>query len=83
MDGNKGMDGLKGMSGLIDINNISKGGNGGDGYNGLDGGNGVDGGNELVVDVLVALQHSAYLLLQISVSANGKCKYYLVDQQGG
>jgi hypothetical protein len=83
MDGTNGMDGSNGTSGSIDPNNPSPGGNGGDGSNGSDGGNGGDGGNAPAVDVLVALQPSAHPLLQMSVSANGKRKYYLVDPQGG
>lgn len=80
MDGTNGMDGT---SGSTDPNNPSPGGNGGDGSNGSDGGNGGDGGNAPDVEVLVALQPGDHPLLQMSVSANGKRKLYLVDPQGG
>jgi hypothetical protein len=83
IDGTNGMDGLNGTPGSIDPNNPSPGGDGGDGSNGSDGGSGGDGGNAPAVDVLVALQPSAHPLLQMSVSTNGKRKYYLVDPQGG
>jgi hypothetical protein len=83
MDGTNGMDGLNGANGSTDPNNPSPGGNGGDGSNGSDGGNGGDGGNAPAVDVLVALQPGDHPLLQMSVSANGKRKLYLVDPQGG
>lgn len=90
MDGSNGMDGTDGISGTpgsTDPNNPSRGGdgtNGSDGTNGADGSRGGDGAN---VDVRVALQapanSSGHPILQISVAANGKSRFFLVDPQGG
>jgi hypothetical protein len=85
-DGNNGLDGLSGASGTMgstDPNNPSPGGNGSNGTNGSDGGDGGPGGNAPPVDVRVTLRSGAHPLLQISVSAAGKRRLYLVDPQGG
>jgi len=88
LNGQDGMDGISGTPGSLDPNNPSPGG---DGTNGTDGSNGQDGspgGDAPPVDVRVTLQ-SADLqstnrpLLQMSVSAQGKRRLYLVDPQGG
>jgi len=90
MDGTNGMDGMSGTPGSMgstDPNNPSPGGDGGNGTNGSDGGDGGPGGDAPPVQVKVTLQPPAlaggHPLLQISVSARGKQKYYLVDPQGG
>jgi hypothetical protein len=83
MDGSSGTDGMSGSPGSIDPNNPSPGGNGGDGTNGSDGSNGGDGGNAPAVQIRVALRAGRQPLLQVSVSAAGKQKLYLIDPQGG
>jgi len=90
MDGTNGMDGMNGASGSMgstDPNNPSPGGNGGNGTNGSDGGDGSPGGAAPAVQVRVTLQPTTSAadrpLLQVSVSALGKQKLYLVDPQGG
>jgi hypothetical protein len=83
MNGSDGIDGTSGSMGSTDPNNPSPGG---DGSNGTDGSNGQDGGpggNAPSVDVRVALRAGAHPLLQVSVSAAGKRRLYLVDPQGG
>ena len=82
MSGTDGTDGTSGSMGSTDPNNPSAGdgGNGSDGSNGSDGG---PGGNAPAVQVLVAFRAGNHPLLQISVSAAGKRKLYLVDPQGG
>jgi hypothetical protein len=81
--GLNGTDGISGSMGSIDSNNPSPGGNG---TNGSDGSNGQDGGNGSdapPVDIRVAVRSGARPLLQVSVSAAGKQRLYLVDPQGG
>jgi hypothetical protein len=83
MNGSDGIDGVGGSMGSMDPNNPSPGGNG---TNGTDGSNGWDGGNggdAPPVDIRVALRSGAHPLLQMSVSAAGKQRLYLVDPQGG
>jgi hypothetical protein len=83
MNGTDGIDGISGSMGSIDPNNPSPGGNG---TNGSDGSNGQDGGNggdAPSVQIRVALRSGAHPLLQVSVSAAGKQRLYLVDPQGG
>jgi len=83
LNGSDGIDGTSGSMGSIDLNNPAPGGNG---TNGTDGGNGWDGGNggdAPPVDIRVALRSGAHPLLQISVSATGKERFYLVDPRGG
>jgi hypothetical protein len=83
MNGSDGMAGSSGSMGSTDPNNPSAGGNGGNGTNGSDGGDGGPGGDALPVQVRVALRSGSHPLLQVSVSAAGKQKLYLVDPQGG
>jgi len=88
MNGADGSDGISGTPCSTDPNNPSPGG---DGTNGTDGSNGQDGspgGNAPPVDVRITLQPANPLspdhaLLQLSVSAQGKQRLYLVDPQGG
>ena len=83
MNGTDGIDGVGGTMGSMDPNNPSPGGNG---TNGTDGGNGWDGGNggdAPPVKIRVARRAGAHPLLQLSVSAAGKERFYLVDPQGG
>ncbi len=82
-NGTDGMNGADGISGSTDLNNPSPGGNGGDGTNGSDGQDGGNGGDAPAVTVLVTLRAGAHSLLQMSVSAAGKRRLYLVDPQGG
>ena len=82
-NGADGIDGISGSMGSIDPNNPSPGGNG---TNGSDGSNGQDGGNggdAPSVQIRVALRSGAHPLLQVSVSAAGKQRLYLIDPQGG
>lgn len=87
LDGNNGLDGMDGIAGSLgssDPNNPSPGGNGGDGTNGDDGKDGDRGGNAPDVDVLMTLQPASQpSLLQVSVSALGQRRLYLVDPNGG
>jgi len=83
MNGSDGMNGASGSPGSIDPNNPSPGGNGG---NGTDGSNGQDGGpgaNAPPVQVRIAFRAGSRPLLQVSVSAVGHEKLYLLDPQGG
>jgi hypothetical protein len=83
MNGTDGIDGISGSIGSMDPNNPSPGGNG---TNGTDGSNGQDGGNggdAPPVDIRVALRSGVHPLLQVSVSAAGKQRFYLLDPQGG
>lgn len=82
-NGSDGMDGSSGSSGSLDPNNPSAGGNGGDGTNGGDGGDGGRGGDGPAVQVRVALSSADRPLLQVSVAAEGKQTFYLVDPNGG
>jgi hypothetical protein len=83
MNGSDGMNGASGTAGSTDPNNPSPGGNGGNGTNGSDGQDGGPGGNAPPVQIRVALKSEGRPLLQVSVSAAGKEKFYLVDPQGG
>src|SRR6202047_2057736 len=83
MNGSDGMAGSSGSMGSIDPNNPSAGGNGGNGTNGGDGGDGGNGGNAPPVQILVTLRPGIHPLLQMSVSAAGKRRLYLVDPSGG
>ncbi|HEY2460213.1 MAG TPA: hypothetical protein VGI16_05380 [Candidatus Acidoferrum sp.] len=83
LSGSDGADGTSGSMGSLDPNNPSPGGNGGDG---TDGGNGQDGGNggsASNVQIRVAFRAGAQPLLQVSVSAAGKTRFYLINPQGG
>jgi hypothetical protein len=85
-DGSNGSDGMAGSSGSmgsIDPTNPSAGGNGGNGTNGGDGGDGGNGGNAPPVQIRVTVRPGAHPLLQMSVSAAGKQRLYLVDPTGG
>ena len=86
MDGRNGLDGRDGTSGStgsLDPNNPSPGGNGSDGTDGDNGKDGDSGGNAPPIDVRIALAPGAHLLLQVSVSAPGHRRLYLVDPHGG
>jgi len=82
-NGHDGLDGISGSMGSMDPNNPQPGG---DGTNGTDGTNGDDGGaagDGPPVQVRVALKPGSHPLLQMSVSAAGHERLYLVDPQGG
>ena len=83
MNGSDGMDGASGSMGSMDPNNPQPGGNGGDGTDGSNGQDGGPGGDAPPVQVRVALRSGSHSLLQVSVSAQGHEKFYLVDPQGG
>jgi hypothetical protein len=83
MNGSDGMAGASGSNGSTDPNNPSPGGNGGNGTDGSNGGDGGPGGDAPPVQVRVALRSGSHPLLQVSVSAAGHNKLYLVDPQGG
>jgi hypothetical protein len=88
MNGSDGIDGSSGTPGSLDPDHPSAGGNGSDG---TDGGNGMDGGAGgdappvlIKVGLRSAPQRSVpQPLLQISVSAAGRERFYLIDPQGG
>lgn len=82
-NGSDGLNGSPGSMGSIDPNNPSPGGDGGNGTDGSDGHDGGPGGDAPPVDVRVTLQTGTRPLLQVSVSAAGHRKLYLVDPQGG
>ena len=83
MNGSDGMDGASGSMGSMDPNNPSAGGNGGNGTDGSNGQDGGPGGDAPPVQVRLALRTGNHPLIQVSVSAIGKQKLYLVDPQGG
>jgi hypothetical protein len=82
-DGTSGMDGMSGSSGSIDPDHPSAGGDGTNGTDGTDGSDGGPGGDGPSVRVLVTLRYEDRNLLQVSVSAEGKETFFLVDPQGG
>jgi hypothetical protein len=83
LDGSNGADGISGSMGSTDPNNPSAGGNGTNGSDGSNGQDGGAGGNAPPVQVRVAFRAGSHPLLQVSVSAVSKQKFYLVDPQGG
>ena len=83
MNGSDGMDGASGSMGSIDLNNPSPGGNGGNGTDGSNGGDGEHGGDAPPVQIRLTLRSGSHPLLQMSVSAAGHNRLYLVDPQGG
>jgi hypothetical protein len=83
LNGSDGMDGMSGSMGSIDPNNPSAGGNGSNGTDGSNGQDGGNGGNAPPVQVRVTLRSGTHPLLQVSVSAAGKQRLYLVDPRGG
>ena len=82
-NGSDGMDGSSGTMGSIDPNNPSAGSDGGNGTSGSDGQDGGNGGDAPPVQLQVTLRAGSHPLLQVSVSALGHQKFYLVDPQGG
>src|SRR5689334_16997551 len=82
-NGTDGLDGSNGSYGSLDPDHPSPGGNGGDGTNGTDGTNGGRGGDGPPVDVRVTLRPGVVPLLEVSVSAQGKGKLFMIDPQGG
>jgi hypothetical protein len=83
MNGSDGMAGSSGSTGSIDPNNPSPGGNGGNGTDGSSGGDGGNGGDAPDVQVRVTVRPGTEPLLQVSVTAAGKTRFYLVDPKGG
>jgi hypothetical protein len=83
MNGSDGMNGTSGSMGSMDPNNPSAGGNGTDGTDGSNGQGGGPGGDAPPVQVRVAFRSGSHPLLQVSASAAGHQKFYLVDPQGG
>lgn len=83
MSGLDGSSGSSGSMGSMDPNNPSAGGDGGNGSDGSDGHDGGPGGNAPPVQVRVTLKAGSHPLLQVSVSASGQQKLYLVDPYGG
>ncbi len=83
MNGMDGMNGASGSMGSMDPNNPSPGGNGGNGTDGSNGEDGGPGGNAPPVQVRVAFRSGDHPLLQVSVTAAGHQKLYLVDPHGG
>jgi hypothetical protein len=83
MNGTDGTDGASGSMGSMDPNNPSPGGNGSDGTDGSNGQDGGPGGDAPPVQVRVTVKQENRPLLQVSVSAQGHQRFYLVDPQGG
>jgi hypothetical protein len=83
LDGQNGIDGSSGSSGSLDPNNPSPGGNGSDGTNGSDGDAGKPGGDAPAVQVQLTMHPGNQALIEASVSAAGKQKFYLIDPHGG
>ncbi|HTF44307.1 MAG TPA: hypothetical protein VK641_10435 [Terriglobales bacterium] len=81
--GMAGTDGTSGAMGSTDPNNPSAGGNGSNGSDGSNGQDGEPGGDAPPVQVRVALRAGPHPLLQVSVSAAGHRRLYLVDPKGG
>ena len=69
--------------GSTDPSNPSPGGEGGNGASGSDGQDGGNGGDAPDVQVRVTLRPGTEPLLQVSVTAAGKTRLYLVDPKGG
>ena len=82
-NGIDGISGISGSMGSIDPNNPSAGGNGTDGSDGSNGQDGGSGGDALPVQIRVAYRPGSHPLLQVSVAAAGKQRFFLVDPQGG
>ncbi len=82
-DGSAGIDGISGTPCSIDPNNPSAGGNGTDGTSGSNGQDGGPGGDAPPAQIRVAFRPGSHPLLQMSVAAGGKQRFYLVDPQGG
>jgi hypothetical protein len=82
-NGSDGLSGASGSTGSIDPNNPSPGGNGSNGTDGSNGQDGGNGGDAPSVQIRVTLRSGPHPLLQVSVSAAGKQRLYLVDPQGG
>ncbi|MFZ0735053.1 MAG: hypothetical protein WAM79_22240 [Candidatus Sulfotelmatobacter sp.] len=83
MSGSDGSDGTSGIAGSMDPNNPSAGGDGGNGGDGSNGQDGSNGGDAPPVQVRMTVRADAHPLLQVSVSADGHQKFYLIDPQGG
>ena len=83
MNGIDGMSGTSGSMGSTDPNNPSPGGNGSNGTDGSKGSDGGNGGDAPPVQILLTIKTEGHQLLQVSVSAAGKRRLYLVDPQGG
>ncbi len=83
MDGSAGMDGSSGSMGSVDPDHPSPGGDGGNGTDGGDGSDGKPGLDGPPVQIRMAFRSGDHPLLQVSVSAEGKQKLYLLDPQGG
>ena len=83
MNGTDGMDGISGSMGSIDPNNPSAGGDGGNGSDGSNGWDGDRGGDGPPVRVRVAFRAGNNPLLEVSVAAEGRQSFYLVDPHGG
>ena len=83
LNGSDGMNGTSGSMGSTDPNNPSPGGNGSNGTDGSNGQDGGNGGDAPPVQIRVTLRPGAHPLLQMSVSAAGKQRLYLVDPHGG
>jgi uncharacterized membrane protein YgcG len=83
MNGMDGTDGTSGSSGSTDPNNPSPGGDGGNGSDGSNGSDGGSGGDAPPVQVRLTLRNGAHPLIQASVSAKGKQRFYLIDPRGG
>ena len=85
-DGSSGLDGTNGTSGStgsMDPNNPSPGGDGGNGSDGSNGKDGDAGGNAPNVLVRVGVRPGDHPILEVSVTAAGEDKFFLVDPQGG
>lgn len=84
LSGSDGTSGMSGTPGSMDPEHPSAGGNGSDGGRGSDGSNGGSGENGRPVELWVALRPGPHPLLQVSVLAEGKTRFfYLVDPHGG
>ena len=83
LNGSDGTDGSSGMPGSVDLEHPSAGGNGSDGTDGTNGQDGGRGGDAPPVLIKVALRSASQPLLQVSVSAEGRERFYLIDPQGG
>jgi hypothetical protein len=85
-DGMNGLDGSAGTSGTtgsMDPNNPSAGGDGGNGKDGDNGHDGSPGGNAPNVFVRATVRPGDHPMLEVSVSASGDEKFFLIDPQGG
>ena len=82
-NGSDGTNGMDGTAGSLDPNHPSAGGAGSRGSDGTDGQRGGDGGKAPDVNIRATLRPGSRYLLQVSVTAAGKQKFFLIQPEAG